>query len=151
MRIKEVLKENGCTQQMLADKMNVSLSAVKQMVSAESLTTSTLEKIATALNVPMWQLFASPVEVTDKSELTALIQYKENFHKADTIEELKKIVAEIEEKHMQDKLKKLEEDKENLTREKTELHIKLQNEISETEKWKAKYEQLLAAQAEKKN
>ena len=60
MRIKEVLKENGCTQQMLADKMNVSLSAVKQMVSAESLTTSTLEKIATALNVPMWQLFASP-------------------------------------------------------------------------------------------
>lgn len=47
----------------------------------------------------MWQLFASPVEVTDKSELTALIQYKENFYKADTIEELKKIVAEIEEKH----------------------------------------------------
>ena len=58
MRIKEILKENGCTQQMLADKMNVSLSAVKQMVSAESLTTSTLEKIATALNVPMWQFFA---------------------------------------------------------------------------------------------
>lgn len=56
---------------MLADKMNVSLSAVKQMVSAESLTTATLEKIATALNVPMWQLFASPEEVTKetKSEL----------------------------------------------------------------------------------
>lgn len=63
MRIKEVLKENGCTQQMLADKMNVSLSAVKQMVSAESLTTSTLEKIAIALDVPMWQLFASKEEV----------------------------------------------------------------------------------------
>lgn len=59
--------------------------------------------------------------------------------------------AEIEEKHIHDKLKKLEEDKENLTREKNELHIKLQNEISETEKWKAKYEQLLAVQAEKKN
>lgn len=56
---------------MLADKMNVSLSAVKQMVSAESLTTATLEKIATALNVPMWQIFASPEEVTKetKSEL----------------------------------------------------------------------------------
>lgn len=59
MRIKEVLKENSCTQQMLADKMNISLSAVKQMVSAESLTTSTLEKIATALDVPLWQLFIS--------------------------------------------------------------------------------------------
>ena len=66
--------------------------------------------------------------------------------------------AEIEEKHMQDKLKKLEEDKENLTREKTKLHIKLQTEkesnqllTTEAQKWKAKYEQLLAAQAEKKN
>ena len=95
MRIKELLKEKGCTQQILANRMNISLSAVKQMVSAESLTTSTLEKIATALDVPMWQLFASPVEVTDKSELTALIQYKENFYKADTIEELENIVAKI--------------------------------------------------------
>ena len=57
---------------MLADKMNVSLSAVKQMVSAESLTTSTLEKIATALNVPMWQLFASPEEVQPKSGTASL-------------------------------------------------------------------------------
>jgi len=68
MRIKEVLKEKSCTQQMLADKMNVSLSAVKQMVSAESLTTSTLEKIAAALDVPMWQLFASPDEVNPKKD-----------------------------------------------------------------------------------
>ena len=66
--------------------------------------------------------------------------------------------AEIEEKHMQDKLKKLEEDKENLTREKTELHIKLQTEkesnqllTTEAQKWKAKYEQLLAAQSRNKN
>ena len=59
----------------------------------------TLEKIASALDVPMWQLFASPVEVTDKSELTALIQYKGDFYKANTIEELKKIVIAIEEKH----------------------------------------------------
>lgn len=72
MRIKEVLKENGYTQQMLADKMNVSLSAVKQMVSAESLTTATLEKIATALNVSMWQLFASPEEVQSKTDSLTL-------------------------------------------------------------------------------
>ena len=63
MRIKELLKEKHYTQQELADKMNVSLSAVRQMVAAESLKTATLEKIATALNVPMWQLFASPEEV----------------------------------------------------------------------------------------
>lgn len=63
MRIKELLKEKHYTQKELAYKMNVSLSAVRQMVAAESLTTATLEKIATALNVPMWQLFASPEEV----------------------------------------------------------------------------------------
>lgn len=63
MRIKDVLKEKGITQQMLADKMNVSLSAVKQMVSANSLTTTTLEKIAAAINVPIWQLFVSPAEI----------------------------------------------------------------------------------------
>lgn len=72
MRIKEILKENRCTQQMLADRMNVSLSAVKQMVSAESLTTATLEKIAAALNVPMWQLFASPEEVNPKKDTLTL-------------------------------------------------------------------------------
>lgn len=44
MRIKELLKEKHYTQQELADKMNVSLSAVRQMVAAESLTTATLEK-----------------------------------------------------------------------------------------------------------
>ena len=68
MRIKELLKEKGCTQQILANRMNISLSAVKQMVSAESLTTSTLEKIATAVDVPMWQLFASPEEVAKETK-----------------------------------------------------------------------------------
>ena len=63
MRIKEILKKKGMTQQELADRMNVSLSAIRQMVGAQSLTTTTLEKIATALDVPMWQLFASPEEV----------------------------------------------------------------------------------------
>lgn len=73
MRIKEVLKENNCTQQMLADKMNISLSAVKQMVSAESLTTSTLEKIATALNVPMWELFASKSDVIGEDDQNSIV------------------------------------------------------------------------------
>lgn len=68
MRIKELLKEKRLTQQELADKMNVSLSAVKQMVSAGSLTTATLEKIATALNVPMWQLFVSSEEVVRQTK-----------------------------------------------------------------------------------
>lgn len=97
MRIKELLKEKGMTQQNLADRMNVSLSAIKQMVSAESITTATLEKIAKALNVPMWQLFASPEE-TKGEDLIALIQYKSDYYKATSVDELKKIIFQIEEK-----------------------------------------------------
>lgn len=68
MRIKELLKEKGLTQQELADKVGVSYQSMKQTLNAPSVTTSTLEKIATALNVPMWQLFASPEEIQPQSD-----------------------------------------------------------------------------------
>lgn len=65
MRIKEVLKEKGITQQELADKVGVSYQSMKQTLNAPSVTTSTLEKIAAALDVPLWQLFASSQEVQE--------------------------------------------------------------------------------------
>lgn len=68
MRIKELLKEKGCTQQELADMVGVSYQSMKQTLNAPSVTTSTLEKIATALNVPMWQLFVSTDEVAKETK-----------------------------------------------------------------------------------
>lgn len=68
MRIKDVLKEKRITQQELADMIGVSYQSIKQTLNAPSVTTATLEKIATALNVPMWQLFASPEEVKGNEE-----------------------------------------------------------------------------------
>lgn len=73
MRIKELLKEKGCTQQELADMVGVSYQSMKQTLNAPSVTTSTLEKIATALDVPMWQLFASLEEVQPKKDGLSLI------------------------------------------------------------------------------
>ncbi len=72
MRIKDVLKERGMTQQELADMIGVSYQSIKQTLNAPSVTTATLEKIATALNVPMWQLFASPEEVQPKTDSLTL-------------------------------------------------------------------------------
>lgn len=72
MRIKELLKEKGLTQQELADMVGVSYQSMKQTLNAPSVTTSTLEKIATALNVPMWQLFVSPEEVQPKKDVLSL-------------------------------------------------------------------------------
>lgn len=72
MRIKELLKEKRLTQQELADMVGVSYQSIKQTLNAPSVTTSTLEKIAIALNVPMWQLFASPEEVSPKKDTLSL-------------------------------------------------------------------------------
>ncbi len=61
-RIKEILKTKGVTQQGLADMLGVTKISVAKTLTGNP-TQQTLEKIATALDVPMWQLFASPGDV----------------------------------------------------------------------------------------
>lgn len=60
-RIKEVIKEKGYTITSLADKLGIARESLSRMIVSPSY--PTLEKISTALNVPIWQLFASPNEV----------------------------------------------------------------------------------------
>ncbi|UWF79521.1 MAG: helix-turn-helix domain protein [Bacteriophage sp.] len=66
-RIKEVLKEQGITINELADKMGISRVTLSTQINGTANIVS-YEKIATALNVPMWQLFASPEEVQPKKD-----------------------------------------------------------------------------------
>lgn len=66
-RIKELIKEKGYTQQEFADLLGMSRVGLVQIVNGKP-SYPTLEKIATALNVPMWQLFASPEEIQPKSD-----------------------------------------------------------------------------------
>ena len=71
-RIKELIKEKGYTQQEFADLLGMSRVGLAQIVNGKP-SYPTLEKIATALDVPMWQLFASPEDVKgeeDKNTLT---------------------------------------------------------------------------------
>lgn len=65
-RIKEVIKEKGLTITSLADKLGIARESLSRMIVSPSY--PTLEKIATALNVPMWRLFASPEEVQPKKD-----------------------------------------------------------------------------------
>lgn len=99
-RIKEVMTSKGFTNVSLGEKMGVSKQAIGQMLKAESLTTASLEKIASALDVPMWQLFASPEEVSiqphkDNSDFAAFVRFKGIHYTADTLEEFNTIVEEI--------------------------------------------------------
>lgn len=66
-RIKEILKERGITINELADKLGISRVTLSTQINGTANIVS-YEKIATALNVPMWQLFASPEEVQPKKD-----------------------------------------------------------------------------------
>lgn len=90
LRIKEVIKEKGMTITELADKMGINRVNLSNMVNGNP-TVETLNKIATALNVPITELFSAGTN----EELTALIQHKEDYYKATTIAELESIVEKI--------------------------------------------------------
>jgi transcriptional regulator with XRE-family HTH domain len=98
-RIKEIMTSKGFTNVSLGERMGVSKQAIGQMLKAESLTTASLEKIASALDVPIWQLFASPEEVNipqeTNSDFAAFIRFKGIHYTADTLEEFLKQVEEI--------------------------------------------------------
>ena len=64
-RIKEVIKEKGYTITSLAEKMGIARESLSRMIVSPSY--PTLEKLSENLEVPMWQLFASPEEVKGTS------------------------------------------------------------------------------------
>ena len=97
-RIEEVIKEHGYTVTSLAEKIGTS----KQNLFAKLKSPSypTLVEIATALDVPMWQLFASPDEVAGSREFLAIVRYNGELKEVTSIEELEKIVSQIKEQRM---------------------------------------------------
>lgn len=66
-RIKEILKEKGLTVNQLADMLEISRQALSKQIQGKMLV-ETAQRIAEALDVPMWQLFASPEEVRAKKD-----------------------------------------------------------------------------------
>lgn len=69
LRIKEVCKEKGVKVMDLSTMIGVSQTNTSNIINGKvNPSLETLEKIATALNVPMWQLFASPEEIQPKSD-----------------------------------------------------------------------------------
>lgn len=61
-RIKDILKEQGITINELAEKMRLNRVTLSTQINGTA-NIASYEKIATALNVPLWQLFASSQEV----------------------------------------------------------------------------------------
>lgn len=62
IRLKEVLSEKGITQKELAEKLGITVVGMSKIATGNP-TVSTLEKIAAALDVEVWELFVSHEEV----------------------------------------------------------------------------------------
>ena len=65
-RIKQILKERNITQKEFAALLGISPVGLYQQIKTPSY--PTLEKWATVLNIPMWQLFASPEDVAASTQ-----------------------------------------------------------------------------------
>lgn len=68
LKLKEIMQEKGVTSVALAEKIGVSKVTISNLINNKTMPSlSTLETIAEALNVPVWQLLVSKEEVqTDK-------------------------------------------------------------------------------------
>ena len=95
LRIKEVCKEKGITLEDLAKKLGILRTSLSQALSRNSFSTDKLNDIATALEVPIWQLFASPEEVVGSKDKFLIVENGTRLYHADTIEELENIVTKI--------------------------------------------------------
>lgn len=98
MRIEEILTEKGMSKAALAEKMNTSRQNINSLLKNPS--SKKIEEFAAALDVPVWQLFASPEEVSNSpletnSDFAAFIRFKGIHYTADSLEEFNTIVEEI--------------------------------------------------------
>lgn len=100
LRIKEICREKGITLEVLANKLGILRTSLSQALSRNSFSTDKLKDIACALDVPMWQLFASPCEVIggsnyDSPDFSAIIDYKGELWKVTSVEELEKVLGKL--------------------------------------------------------
>lgn len=92
MRIRDIIEQKGITTKEVADKLGISVSALNQSISGNP-SVRVLENIATALDVPMWQLFASPEEIAGAGDFVAIIKDGSEIYHADSWQELEKLVS----------------------------------------------------------
>lgn len=97
-RIKEILNERHISLKEFAAMLNISYTALYLQINKPSY--PTLEKWASVLSVPMWQLFASPEEVCVQSQnkdidFAAFVRCDGVHYTADSLEEFNTIVEEI--------------------------------------------------------
>lgn len=67
IRLKEVLSEKGITQKELAERLGISTVGMSKIVTGDNPNLGTLQKIADALQIPVWELLVSRDEICSPS------------------------------------------------------------------------------------
>lgn len=70
-RIEDILKEKGFSKKDFAERMETSKQNVNSLL--KNPTKSKIEQMAKVLEVPVWQLFASPDEVMGETASQSLV------------------------------------------------------------------------------
>lgn len=95
LRIKELLKEKKMTAKELAVKIGMTETGLSLIVKEKgNPPLNTLERIATALDVEIWELFTKS---NSSNNFIAMVKSEENFYYASTLEELEDIILELKE------------------------------------------------------
>lgn len=89
LRVKEICKTKGVTIGEVADTMNMARESLSRAINGNP-TLDTLEKIATALNVPVSELFQN------ESELYGLVMFRGRTYKIDSVGSIKKLLSDVE-------------------------------------------------------
>ena len=67
IRLKEILSEKGITQKELAERLGISTVGMSKIATGDNPSLSTLQKIADAISVPVWELLVSRDEICTTS------------------------------------------------------------------------------------
>lgn len=95
LRIKEILKEKNLTQIYLAERLDRKKQQINDMVSGRvGVSLDMLQRIAEVLEVPMWQLFASPQEVSGNPDFVALVRMDGQTYTFDSLDALKEFCGQ---------------------------------------------------------
>lgn len=105
-RIKEILNERNVTLKDFAKMLGITYTALYQQIDKPSY--PTLVKWGNVLNVPLWQLFASPDEVRSDSaqpDFAAYIRSNGKVFLPNNLQELTDVVKKLNEENGKQKSK----------------------------------------------
>lgn len=86
LRIKELIKSKGFTMQEFADKLGIARVNLTKTINGNP-TMETLQKIATALDVQVWELFTA----TTTGEINGFVEYRGTIYKIQSREDLQQL------------------------------------------------------------